>query len=114
MAKPATCSVLFSSVRRTCRNFASNGDIEAGWTKPRCCIRFASCLLNGGDPFQGGDSFFDRRVGVEEGVEKGSGGAGRGVHAHPNPRMGELRRRPFVLRHLLQNAPQTPLTAPAL
>src|SRR5258708_35490088 len=90
MANPPTCSVLFSSVRRTCRNFASNGDIEAGWTKPRCCIRFASCLLNGGDPFQGGDSFFDRRAGREEGGGNTFPGRGAVGVSSPQQRPGAV------------------------
>src|ERR1700682_3321873 len=70
IAKPATCRVRFSSVRRTCRNFASSGDIVAGCTKPRACIRSASGLLYGGDPFQGCDSLLDGRVGIEQVVEE--------------------------------------------
>src|SRR5258708_860240 len=109
MANPATCSVLFSSVRRACRTFASNGDIEAGWTKPRCSIRFASCLLNGGDPFQGGDSFFDRRGGVGEGGGKTFVGVGPGVGAPRRLSHGVTPQPPFGLPQSLHNAPPTPV-----
>src|SRR5256885_10985348 len=58
MAKPATWRVRPSSVRRTWRNFARNGETSG----PRFTLR----LLDAGDLLQRGDPFLDRRVGGGE------------------------------------------------
>src|SRR4051812_6128097 len=62
IAKPATCSVRRSSVRRTCRSLASSGE-----TVSRCR---GLDLLDARNPLQGGDALGDGRVRVEEPAEE--------------------------------------------
>jgi len=88
IANPATCSVRFNSVRRTCRNLAT---MATSLPVGRCAVP-ASGLLDGGDPFQRGDSLFDRRVGVEEVVEEAAVVLGGVIDAHRRHRIVELRR----------------------
>src|SRR5216684_5578896 len=66
----------------------------------------ASGLLYGGDPFQRGDSLFDRRVAVEEVVEEAAVVLLRVVDAHRSHRVVELLHRLVVLGDLLQCAQQ--------
>src|SRR5436190_21789801 len=64
IAKPASCSVRRSSVRRTCRTLARRGDTVS------CLSRRGLDLLDASNPLQLGDALRDRRMGVEEPAEE--------------------------------------------
>src|SRR5256885_12138423 len=94
MAKPATWRVRPSSVRRTWRNFARNGETSG----PRFTLR----LLDAGDLLQRGDPFLDRRMRVEEPAEEAAVMLPGVVDHHRGDRVVEPLGRLVVLGDLLQ------------
>src|SRR5260221_7577035 len=87
---------------------ARAGTSPAGATSRQAARRprRASGLLYGCDPFQRGDSLFDRRVTVEEMVEEAAVMLLRVVDAHRGHRVVELLHRLVVAGDLLQSAQQ--------
>src|SRR5437868_14872104 len=101
IAKPATCSVRRSSVRRTWRILASSGETASRWTA--CELD----LLDAGNPLQGGDAFGDRRMRVEQPAVEAAVVLFWVVDHHRGDRVVEALGRLVVLGDLLQGRDQT-------
>src|SRR5712692_6867913 len=98
IAKPATCRVRPSSVRRTWRSFARRGDMasDRAWLG----------LLDACDLLQSRDPLLDRRVGVEQAREKAAVVLFGVVDHHGRDRVVEARGRRVVMGDLLQRRDQ--------
>src|SRR5579872_3017355 len=101
IAKPATCSVRGSSVRRTCSSLARNGARE-----PCLMARLTLRLLHACDSLERGDPLLDRRMRVEQVIEEGAVMLARIVDHHRRDGVVEPLRWLVVLRDLLQRRDQ--------